>query len=112
MGRGEKLAAWIASGEAVRFLAVLVVATPCPLLIAIPVAIIGASFVRHLRPRHLFNRVIVLTPVSSHIETSLVGNVRELSPAARRLIANAANIRRVKMPKQFAISDMLISSIS
>ncbi len=35
------LAAWFLSGEAVRFLAVLVVATPCPLLIAIPVAIIG-----------------------------------------------------------------------
>jgi heavy metal translocating P-type ATPase len=36
------LLAWWASGEPVRFLAVLVVATPCPLLIAIPVAIIGA----------------------------------------------------------------------
>ena len=36
------LAAWAASGDPVRFLAVLVVATPCPLLIAIPVAIIGA----------------------------------------------------------------------
>ena len=35
-------AAWFASGDATRFLAVLVVATPCPLLIAIPVAIIGA----------------------------------------------------------------------
>jgi heavy metal translocating P-type ATPase len=35
-------AAWWFSGEATRFLAVLVVATPCPLLIAIPVAIIGA----------------------------------------------------------------------
>ena len=34
--------AWIVSGDPVRFLAVLVVATPCPLLIAIPVAIIGA----------------------------------------------------------------------
>lgn len=34
--------AWLASGDAVRFLAVLVVATPCPLLIAIPVAIIGS----------------------------------------------------------------------
>jgi heavy metal translocating P-type ATPase len=33
--------AWLASGDPVRFLAVLVVATPCPLLIAIPVAIIG-----------------------------------------------------------------------
>jgi heavy metal translocating P-type ATPase len=36
------VAAWLASGEAVRFLAVIVVATPCPLLIAIPVAVIGS----------------------------------------------------------------------
>jgi heavy metal translocating P-type ATPase len=36
------LVAWAASGEVIRFLAVLVVATPCPLLIAIPVAIIGS----------------------------------------------------------------------
>jgi len=34
--------AWAASGESHRFLAVLVVATPCPLLISIPVAVIGA----------------------------------------------------------------------
>jgi heavy metal translocating P-type ATPase len=36
------LAAWAFAGDPVRFLAVLVVATPCPLLIAIPVAIIGS----------------------------------------------------------------------
>jgi heavy metal translocating P-type ATPase len=36
------LIAWVASGDAVRFLGVLVVATPCPLLIGIPVAIIGS----------------------------------------------------------------------
>ena len=36
------VAAWGWTGEPVRFLAVLVVATPCPLLIAIPVAIIGS----------------------------------------------------------------------
>jgi heavy metal translocating P-type ATPase len=34
--------AWAISGDAVRFLAVMVIATPCPLLIAIPVAIIGS----------------------------------------------------------------------
>ncbi len=34
--------AWAWSGDPVRFLAVLVIATPCPLLIAIPVAIIGS----------------------------------------------------------------------
>ncbi len=36
------IAAWVATGNPVRFLAVMVVATPCPLLIAIPVAIIGS----------------------------------------------------------------------
>ncbi len=35
-------AAWWWSGSPIRFLSVVVVATPCPLLIAIPVAIIGA----------------------------------------------------------------------
>ena len=39
---GIAVLAWIISGEAVRFLAVLVIATPCPLLIAIPIAIIGS----------------------------------------------------------------------
>jgi heavy metal translocating P-type ATPase len=34
--------AWVISGESLRFLAVLVIATPCPLLIAIPIAIIGS----------------------------------------------------------------------
>ncbi len=34
--------AWLGSGESVRFLAVLVVATPCPLLLAIPISIIGS----------------------------------------------------------------------
>jgi heavy metal translocating P-type ATPase len=36
------LLAWMLSLDSHRFLAVLVIATPCPLLIAIPVAIIGA----------------------------------------------------------------------
>jgi heavy metal translocating P-type ATPase len=34
--------AWAITGQSHRFLAVVVVATPCPLLIAIPVAVIGA----------------------------------------------------------------------
>ncbi|HEV2299468.1 MAG TPA: heavy metal translocating P-type ATPase [Candidatus Acidoferrales bacterium] len=36
------VATWLVTGQPHRFLAVLVVATPCPLLIAIPVAVIGA----------------------------------------------------------------------
>jgi len=34
-------AAWLASGDTSRVLAVLVVATPCPLILAVPVAVIG-----------------------------------------------------------------------
>lgn len=39
---GAAFLSWFLSGEPTRFLAVLVVATPCPLIIAIPVAILGA----------------------------------------------------------------------
>lgn len=34
--------AWLATGDPIRFLSVLVIATPCPLLIAIPITIISA----------------------------------------------------------------------
>ncbi|HSS97888.1 MAG TPA: HAD-IC family P-type ATPase, partial [Terriglobales bacterium] len=33
---------WLITGDSMRFLAVVVIATPCPLILAIPVAIIGA----------------------------------------------------------------------
>ena len=39
---GLAAAAWWWSGDPIRFLSVIVVATPCPLIIAIPIAIIGA----------------------------------------------------------------------
>jgi heavy metal translocating P-type ATPase len=35
------IAAWVISGESIRFLEVLVVATPCPLILAAPIAIIS-----------------------------------------------------------------------
>ena len=43
------IAGWIAGDDSRRFLAVLVIATPCPLLLAIPVAIIGAISVAAAR---------------------------------------------------------------
>ena len=33
---------WLVTGDSMRFLAVVVIATPCPLILAIPVAVIGA----------------------------------------------------------------------
>lgn len=47
---------WIFAGDPLRFLAVVVIATPCPLLIAIPVAVIGAI---SLAARH---SIIIKTP--------------------------------------------------
>ena len=49
--------AWGLSGESIRFLAVLVIATPCPLLLAIPIAIIGSISLCARRA------IIVKTPV-------------------------------------------------
>ena len=42
LGLGVAVAGWMIGNDPKRFLAVLVIATPCPLLLAIPVAIIGA----------------------------------------------------------------------
>ncbi|MCU1246798.1 MAG: hypothetical protein JWN02_2708 [Acidobacteria bacterium] len=54
------------------------------------------------------SRVTVITPSSSHIETSLIGAVRELAPVTRSLITSAAKARGIVPPKQFAVSDMLM----
>jgi heavy metal translocating P-type ATPase len=53
------LAAWLVEGDAVRFLAVLVIATPCPLLIAIPVAIIGSISLAARRSIIIKNPVVI-----------------------------------------------------
>ena len=58
------IAAWIISRKAERFLAVLVVATPCPLLIAIPVAVIGAISLA-ARRGIIIKRPIVLEQIAS-----------------------------------------------
>ncbi|HEY2093152.1 MAG TPA: hypothetical protein VGJ81_14810 [Thermoanaerobaculia bacterium] len=57
------------------------------------------------------SRIIVATPSASHIETTLVGNVRELAPITRRVVAYAAHLNGVKLPKQFAISDIMMEML-
>ena len=56
-------------------------------------------------------RVTVITPVSSHIENTLVGGLRELAPATRKALAAAAKEHDVALPKQFAVSEILIMMI-
>ena len=57
------------------------------------------------------NSVQIITPATSHIETTLVGGLRELAPATRDALTTAAKAREVKLPKQFAISEMLIQML-
>jgi len=54
------------------------------------------------------SRVTILTPATSQIESTLVAAVRELAPVTRRLLTDAAKVRGVKLPKQFAVSDMMM----
>jgi len=61
------LAGWLFSGDANRFLAVLVIATPCPLLLAIPTAIIGAISLS-ARRGIVIKKPVVLEQVG-HIQT-------------------------------------------
>src|SRR5687768_4702846 len=57
------------------------------------------------------SNITVITPGTSQIETTLVGSLRELAPATRDAITAAAKKRDVKLPKQFAISEMLIQML-
>lgn len=54
------------------------------------------------------NPITVITPGASQIETTLVGSLRELAPTTREALESAAKVRSVKLPSQFAISEMLI----
>jgi len=55
--------------------------------------------------------VMLITPQSSHIETTLVGQLAELSPAARRAITASAKTLGITPPKEFAVSDMMTAML-
>ncbi|HEX6087141.1 MAG TPA: hypothetical protein VF266_21605 [Thermoanaerobaculia bacterium] len=57
------------------------------------------------------NPITVITPGASQIETTLVGSLRELAPSTRDAIESAARTRNVKLPNQFAVSEMLIKML-
>lgn len=57
------------------------------------------------------SKIVVATPSASHIETTLVGNVRELAPVTRRVVAYAATLNGVKAPAQFAISSIMMEML-
>ena len=53
----------------------------------------------------------VITPATSHIETTLVGSLAELAPETREALIAAAKKRDLELPKQFAVSEMLIQML-
>lgn len=57
------------------------------------------------------SNVTVITPGTSQIETTLVGALRELAPSTRDAITAAAKKRDITLPKQFAISEMMIQML-
>jgi hypothetical protein len=55
--------------------------------------------------------VTVITPESSHIETTLVGSMKELAPETRQLIAASARALHITPPTQFAVSDIMMEML-
>jgi hypothetical protein len=56
--------------------------------------------------------VTIITPQSSHIETTVAGKVAELSPASRRAITESARTLGIVPPKEFAVSDMMVAMLT
>lgn len=56
--------------------------------------------------------VQVVTPASSHIETTLIAELRELEPATASAVQATAASRGISAPQQFAVSDMLIRMLT
>ena len=56
--------------------------------------------------------VMIITPQSSHIETTLVGKLPELSASARRAIIESARSLGIAPPKEFAVSDMMVAMLT
>lgn len=55
--------------------------------------------------------VLIITPSSSHIETTLVGTVKELPVATRRAVLASAKALYLPPPADFAVSDMMVQMI-
>jgi hypothetical protein len=56
--------------------------------------------------------VMIIRPESSHIETTLVGKISELSPSARRAILDSAKSLGIVPPAEFAVSDMMTAMLT
>jgi len=87
--------AWFVSHDWTRVLAVLVVATPCPLILAAPVAIIGG--INRAARRSIIVRnggaLEALASVNSAVFDK-TGTLTIGQPSMRRIVSDAANVQR------------------
>jgi hypothetical protein len=58
------------------------------------------------------NSVTIVRPAESHIETTLVGRLAELAPATRRALLASAKAKGIKLPKEFAVSDLMVQMLT
>jgi hypothetical protein len=58
------------------------------------------------------NGVTIITPQSSHIEMTLVGSIRELSPKTQKAILASARALHITPPTHFAVSDMMVQMLT
>lgn len=56
--------------------------------------------------------VTVVRPAESHIETTLVGRLAELAPITRRALTASAQAKGLKLPKEFAVSDLMVQMLT
>lgn len=78
-------AAWLATGDPVRALAVLVVATPCPLILAVPVAII--SGVSRIAKRGVLVKGGAALEALARIRVLVIDKTGTLTQGRARLVA-------------------------
>ena len=56
--------------------------------------------------------VLIIRPKSSHIETTLVGQLKELGPEARKLIIASSKAQHMPVPQEFAVSDIMVQMLT
>ena len=82
---GTTGATWIISGDPIRALAVLVVATPCPLILAVPVAII--SGVSRIAKCGVLTKGGAALEAIAHVHTIVIDKTGTLTEGRARLVA-------------------------
>jgi heavy metal translocating P-type ATPase len=133
---------WVLSGDPVRFLEVIVVATPCPLLLAAPIALISGmsraskygiivktgsaleglaqaktiAFDKTGTLTHGTPTVDTITPLNNHDETTILRYAASIEQASNHILAeaivSAAKDRNITLSRAQTVKEMTGSGLS